>query len=612
MGHHRPLLVSALKAALLLGAVASPWIAAPALAEDPVTQTPAQRLAGMEAEYDAVMQEAAQLGTGRTIDESIRFSTNRQGQTRVDMERLEEAIKRQGGTVQDLTAARDRFKNETVLGPKEVGEEIVEEGVESLATRGLSVIAQRAIGVAMLIGDVVEYGGKKYIKSLNVSDMNALIAQGRLQQTQLLDMYGYLTKQLNDEIRAQARLRQLAERRRQLFEKIARERQRQNLGPGKQSAVFTRDTDAAGDRALAEEEARERLNNSVRLSDPAEAARRKAELDRGGRGVGPGTPLSYHAPGFGVQGLNITGALTIGYNYSDLPTSAGVGFKRPSGGDETFASRKPDDLELMAFALIFFGDIGEDWVLTTAMQYAWGDEEDEGFEDEPGLTTGFVYGDFSPGGSTGLNIGNRRLDWRTGVDVASVNVEAKLTRRSDGPATWFLYADALHINRDYDGWARGQVVFPGMTYDLTQSRSQEVTDTLIGVGGGVQFGAPVTPWLNIGGWASAGGFWRRSELDSRERNVCGLCSAPDADFTLNIDDDDDGLTWAVAMGLFGEIPLGDKVSIGLGVDASYIDEVGAVYNPSSGDDLFLDGKHTALTSDSLLTWGVRAGIKFRF
>lgn len=615
MGPHRkrPLLASALKAALLLGAVAAPFVATAAHAEDPIPPTPQQRLAGMETEYDQIMQEAGQLGTGRTIEESIRFSTNRQGQTRVDLERLEEAIKRQGGTVKDLTEARDRFKNETVLGPREVAGEIVEEGVESLATRGFSLVAQRAIGVAMLVGDVVEYGGKKYIKSLNVADMNALIAQGRLQQTQLLEMYSVLNKQLIDEINAQRRLRELSERRRQLFEKIARERQRQNLGPGRQSATLVRETDAAGDRALEAEAARERMNSSVRLSDPAEAAKRKAELDRGGRGVGPSAgPLSY-VPGFGAQSRDFNAVLVTGYVISDFPTSTGIGFQRPSGGPEKFASRSHDDMELLAFGLIFFGDLGEDWVLDVAMQYAFGEDEDEGFvEDGTGIDTGFVYGDFSPGGSTGVNIGDRGLEWASDVDVTSFNVEAKLARRTEGPATWFVYGDYLHLERDHNAWALGQVVFPGSTFNLAQERRQTVTDNLIGAGAGLQFGARPTPWLNLGGWVSGGVFYRWSELDSRERNVCGLCGPADADFTLDLDDEDDGMTWAAAVGLYGEIPLGDRASIGLGVDASYIDEVARVYNPSSGNDLFVDGKHTALFSDSMLTWGVRLGVKFRF
>jgi hypothetical protein len=270
-------------------------------------------------------------------------------------------------------------------------------------------------------------------------------------------------------------------------------------------------------------------------------------------------------------------------------------------------------MELMAFGLIFFGDLGEDWVLDMAMQYAFGEDEDDGFvEDGTGIDTGFVYADFSPGGSTGVNIGDRGLDWTSEVDVASLNIEAKLARRSNGPATWFAYTDFLHLERDHNARALGQVVFPGMTFDITQERQQTITDNLIGVGAGLQFGAKPTSWLNLGGWVSGGVFHRWSELDSRERNVCGLCGPADADFTLNLDDEDSGVTWVAAAGVFAEIPLGERISIGLGADVNYIDEVGMVYNPSSGDDVFVDGKHTALTSNALFTWGARLGVKFRF
>ncbi|HYC73395.1 hypothetical protein [Brevundimonas sp.] len=87
----------------------------------------------------------------------------------------------------------------------------------------------------------------------------------------------------------------------------------------------------------------------------------------------------------------------------------------------------------------------------------------------------------------------------------------------------------------------------------------------------------------LGGWTSAGLFHRSSELTAWERNVCALCGPQDADFTLNFDDSDDGVTWIAAAGLFAAIPLSENVAVGVGVDAAHFDEVGAVFNPSSGD-----------------------------
>jgi len=285
------------------------------------------------------MNEANQLGSGRTIDESIRFSTNRQGQLRVDLERLEEAIRRQGGTIEELNAARQRFENESVFGLREAGEEITEKAATHAVTQGFSVVFRRVLGVATLVGDVITYGGRKIIKELNVSDMEDLVAQGRLQLRDMYDMYSVMNAELVAEIRAQRRLRELQPQQRALFEQMAEERARLDLlgTPAPRRAVLRRDTDAAGDAALQRESDRG-SGRGVRLSDPAEDARRQEELRRGGRGV---TPVSM-VPGFGGAGDGMTAVAHVGFGDLDAQTSAGTGFQRPNGGPESFAGRNAD------------------------------------------------------------------------------------------------------------------------------------------------------------------------------------------------------------------------------------------------------------------------------
>lgn len=597
----------ALMFAALLPLIGAP----PALAQTPPvpSQTPdATRLNQLESEYADVMNEANQLGSGRTIDESIRFSTNRQGELRVDLERLDEAIQRQGGTIEELNAARQRFENESVFGLREAGEEITEEALTHAATQGFSMVFRRVLGVATLVGDIVTYGGRKIIKELNVGDMEDLVAQGRLQLSDMYDMYSVLNAELVAEIRAQQRLRELQTRQRALFDQIATERARLELlgTPATRRAVLGRDTDAAGDAALQRQSDREALDRGVRLSNPAEDARRREELRRGGRGVTPaGVSM---APGFGDGSDGATAVVHIGVGELDAPTGAGTGFQRPAGGPETFAGRNADVIRMHAIGLVLYSLAWREWLLSGSALHAEGDEQSQGrVPDGTGIDTGFVYGAFSPGGSTGLNIADRGLDWVAATEATMLNLKLKAVRQAMGPVTWFLFADYLNNRRRYDSGAMAEVF--GET--LTQERNQKLTDEFLGGGIGLQFEQRAGP-VFVGGWTSAGLFHRSSELSAWERNVCALCGMQDADFTLNFDDEDDGVTWTLAAGAFAAVPVTPNVAIGVGVDAVYFDEVGAVFNPSSGDQVFVDGLSTGLTTTDALVYNFRVGLRVTF
>ena len=589
--------------ALMLAALLPLIGASPALAQTPPVpaQTPdTTRLDQLESDYADVMNEANQLGSGRTIDESIRFSTNRQGQLRVDLERLEETIERQGGTMRELEAARQRFADESIFGFQEGGEELAEEAATHAATQGFSLVFRRVLGIATLIGDVVDYGGRKIIKELNVSDMEDLIAQGRIQRSDLYDMFAVMNAELIAEIRAQRRLRELQPRQRELFRQIAEERARLNLlgTPATRRAVTTRETDAAGDEAL------RRQGGGVRLSDPAEDRRRQEELRRGGRGV---TPVSM-APGFGDDREGLTAVVHVGLGDLDASTWAGTGFQRAGGEPETFAGRNADAIRMRMLGVVLFPLAYREWLISASALHGEGDERSTGrVPDGTGIDTGFVYGDFSPGGSTGLNIADRGLDWVSETDVAILNLKLKAVWQASSPVTWFLFADYLNTRRRYDSGAMAEV----FGEILTQERNQKLTDEFAGGGVGLQFEQRAGP-VFIGGWASGGLFHRSSELTAWERNVCALCGVQDADFTLNFDESDDGLTWIAAAGLFAAVPLSETVSIGVGVDATYFDEVGAVFNPSSGDQVFVDGLSTGLTTTDATIYNFRLGLRVAF
>ncbi|WP_298743677.1 hypothetical protein [uncultured Brevundimonas sp.] len=293
----------------------------------------------------------------------------------------------------------------------------------------------------------------------------------------------------------------------------------------------------------------------------------------------------------------------------DAPTQAGTGFQRPSGGAETFAGRNADTIRMHTLGLVLFPLAYREWLISASGLYGKGDEQGEGSVPAgTGTDTGFVYGDFSLGDSAGVNIGDRGSAWTTNSEVELFNLKFKAVQAATGPVALFLFADYLRSRRQYDSEVMAEVF--GET--LSQARNQEVTDNLIGAGAGLQFDSGPGDGVRFGGWTSAGLFHRSSELSAWERNVCPLCGPEDADFTLRFDETDRGATWSVAAGAYLEVPLSGNVSIGLGADVAYIDEVGAVFNPSSGDQVFLDGETTRLTTTEAISSSIRVGLRARF
>ena len=78
------------------------------------------------------------------------------------------------------------------------------------------------------------------------------------------------------------------------------------------------------------------------------------------------------------------------------------------------------------------------------------------------------------------------------------------------------------------------------------------------------------------------------------KDYAELCAAPDDDFELRFDEEDEGVSGAFAVGGYVEYQLTPRVSIGAGIDGAYLTSVGAVVNPSSGDEVFFDGLTTRL------------------
>jgi hypothetical protein len=129
-------------------------------------------LVDMEADYMVLMSEADQLGRGRTIEQSIDFSTDRQGELRVQMEATEQLLRQQGANVRELGTARERFAiGEATNGFEDLAEEGAKELAEHIAEAGLSQGMKEVLGGIGLLLEVAESGAERYVQYLNTSDL---------------------------------------------------------------------------------------------------------------------------------------------------------------------------------------------------------------------------------------------------------------------------------------------------------------------------------------------------------------------------------------------------------------------------------------------------------
>jgi hypothetical protein len=211
-------------------------------------------LVDMEADYMVLMSEADQLGRGRTIEQSIDFSTDRQGELRVQMEATEQLLRQQGANVRELGTARERFAiGEATNGFEDLAEEGAKELAEHIAEAGLSQGMKEVLGGIGLLLEVAESGAERYVQYLNTSDLLQGMRDGVILQRQILDMYSVMNAELMAEARAKRRLEEILPEQRRLFDRIAEERRRRTLppGPAAQYAVAgAREDDALGDEAL--------------------------------------------------------------------------------------------------------------------------------------------------------------------------------------------------------------------------------------------------------------------------------------------------------------------------------------------------------------------------
>jgi len=240
--------------------------------------------------------------------------------------------------------------------------------------------------------------------------------------------------------------------------------------------------------------------------------------------------------------------------------------------------------------------------------------------DVPPIQGGFngvVFGQLSEAQSSGIGSGLASLRGATRTEVSRFRLGGDVEIVSPTPRTRVFFAyDYFRDVRTHEMNATGTVVFPTQTIEFSQERRQRISDNFFAAGLGGETRIPLTPDIASGEGLSmrlsgvVQGFWLDSNFSSHERNLSNFGPASDRDFTIDIEqsDQDFGVT---ARGQFNfEYVVSPQFAVFAGGTAEWFSGGGAVFNPSSGDQVSTGGLSTARVDDEFWSYGAVVGVRF--
>lgn len=309
-------------------------------------------------------------------------------------------------------------------------------------------------------------------------------------------------------------------------------------------------------------------------------------------------------------------ALVAQYNHSEAP-STGTGFQRdgaPGLAPELFAAETPERLDQFGIGFkagfhqfLFFGSYvgGESYASATIPNT---------------FDSGIVYGELSPGGSSGIaapfgadaRIEEERLTWGIGLGYEFEFVTGEVdTGGLSVSATPFV--EFSRTTRDIRSAVSGTGSFGGgFVYDFSQTRDQTVRDDRYEAGIKLDLSWQTDSGFSFGIDGTAAAYAYRTSLDSIERNRNNFTGAPDGAFDVSIRGEEDGIGFHGGVGLWAAYDLGGGVSLMFSGGIDHRSDVGGVFNPSSGDQVFFDGRRTELVHDEADTKSLAAELIFNW
>lgn len=250
---------------------------APALAHDVSREVAAlqERVEDLQANELVLQSQIRQVGGSATTSAGIAGAEWRIRHDQKQITELQSVAALYGRSVEEMREITRQYQNSPVFTVSDVAQEGGEQAAEKAAKAALEAggrrVATRALGIASIVGDVVEHGGKLVIRAV---DSHRLRQEALAEHIHLNEVLGTIV-QFQREIAADyARIRQLRDLQQQFSTNndalaSANLRLRSLTGHAHDDADTRRVTDAAGDEALA----RQGQRSSIRLCDPSQKHR---------------------------------------------------------------------------------------------------------------------------------------------------------------------------------------------------------------------------------------------------------------------------------------------------------------------------------------------------
>jgi subtilisin family serine protease len=316
-------------AAVLVLSVASSaqGLAAAQGRQTPPTRTPdpaaidqaRERVEQLERERDAVNREARQLGEGPDITRSIQNVRNREAREVEQIQRLEEAIERMGGTKAELEQVRQEMEDKSVFDDPDKNKKRIATGIGKWL---LGEAAKRVAAVVGVVLEVAEVGARKVIKEINVEALEDQVKRNQLTINDTYELTTALHHQLSEDRQTLRQLQDMQAREQDLSGRIAAARANLELQEDPAQPNLIRDLDTRGDEKL---EYQQKLDKLRREAD--ERARQNGvNIPKGvsssPAGYGQGAFLPQSTP----STLASTPAGAVGFTVSfDSPTWCNYG-----------------------------------------------------------------------------------------------------------------------------------------------------------------------------------------------------------------------------------------------------------------------------------------------
>ncbi len=326
------------------------------------------------------------------------------------------------------------------------------------------------------------------------------------------------------------------------------------------------------------------------------------------------------------------------WGQTDQPVTGG-GFVDRDGA-ERLALPSPRTVDYVSGNAFLGFILGRTPVMLRA-RYGEGNGADS-FDIEPGVRSGHPYAALSPGGSTGISA-TEGYAGTSAVNVSDISLGGSIGlvgrplpafdlpihtglgayRSWDNPADGFasdslpgpsvsFWLDYRHSDRDYDtqGGASGTTA-GGFAFNFSQERRFSLDEDYVTAGFSAALGHALGDGVLVSAGAGAAAYYRRSRLDFRERNIANFGPAADQDFTILVEDEDDGIGFRGDAGAALSFRLGSRSVLTLFGSGSWLSEVGAPLVPLTGDAV-LAGETVRLGTEDSWSWGVGAGLTLRF